>query len=164
MDNIVKSRNSWLSNRSMELAGNIHPIGDQWYASHFFSVIRFKFRVLQKPQEAPPAPAPAATPPPVDDGPPILARPAWHVVHKPTRRGKAPKALPAPAPAPIPQIEAPKPVLNLPAWAQWRRKLFFYLCDDKLYSCCALAPATSHRLAPSYRQLSKVVAESLYTA
>ncbi|KIM61452.1 hypothetical protein SCLCIDRAFT_1215904 [Scleroderma citrinum Foug A] len=76
------------------------------------------------PQEVPPPPGPAVTPPPVDDGPPVQARPAWRVVHKPTRRERGPKALPAPAPAPVPQIEAPKPFANapanIPAWAQWR--------------------------------------------
>lgn len=75
-----------------------------------------------KPQEPMPPPPAAATPPPVDDGAPVQARPAWRVVHKPTRRERAPKGLPAPAPAPVPQIEAPKPVSNpnVPAWAQWR--------------------------------------------
>ncbi|KAL4076486.1 hypothetical protein J3A83DRAFT_4492326 [Scleroderma citrinum] len=72
-----------------------------------------------RPVEVPP-PAPATTPPPVDDGPPVQARPAWRVVHKPTRRERVPKALPAPAPALVPQIEAPKPIANVPAWAQWR--------------------------------------------
>ncbi|KAH7887239.1 hypothetical protein F5I97DRAFT_802007 [Phlebopus sp. FC_14] len=73
----------------------------------------------QDPPPPPPPPPPVATPPPIDDGPPVQARPAWKVVHKSTRREKAPKSLPpAPAPAPVPAIEAPKP--NLPAWAQWR--------------------------------------------
>ncbi|KAF8432957.1 hypothetical protein L210DRAFT_3557164 [Boletus edulis BED1] len=73
------------------------------------------------PSQEPPAPPPVATtPPPIDDGPPIQARPAWKVVHKSTRRERAPKSLPAPAPVPtsVPAIEAPKP--NVPAWAQWR--------------------------------------------
>ncbi|KAI6101706.1 hypothetical protein EV401DRAFT_2061294 [Pisolithus croceorrhizus] len=77
-----------------------------------------------KPQDPMPPPPAAATPPPVDEGAPVQARPAWRVVHKPTRRERAPKGLPAPAPAPapVPQIEAPKPVSNsnVPAWAQWR--------------------------------------------
>ncbi|KAF9226970.1 hypothetical protein BS17DRAFT_776407 [Gyrodon lividus] len=67
------------------------------------------------PQEPPPPPT-AATPPPIDDGPPVQARPAWKVVHKSTRRERAPKSLPAPTP--VPAIEPPKP--NVPAWAQWR--------------------------------------------
>ncbi|KAG6373904.1 hypothetical protein JVT61DRAFT_6057 [Boletus reticuloceps] len=50
------------------------------------------------PSQEPPAPPPVATtPPPIDDGPPIQARPAWKVVHKSTRRERAPKSLPAPA-------------------------------------------------------------------
>ncbi|KAI6166480.1 hypothetical protein EDD17DRAFT_1774463 [Pisolithus thermaeus] len=77
-----------------------------------------------KPQDPMPPPPAAATPPPVDESAPVQARPAWRVVHKPTRRERAPKGLPAPAPAPapVPQIEAPKPVSNsnVPAWAQWR--------------------------------------------
>ncbi|KIK98999.1 hypothetical protein PAXRUDRAFT_823222 [Paxillus rubicundulus Ve08.2h10] len=68
-----------------------------------------------QPQEPPPPP-PAITPPLIDDGPPVQARPAWKVVHKSTRRERAPKSLPAPAP--VPAIEPPKP--DLPAWAQWR--------------------------------------------
>ncbi|KAI9569245.1 hypothetical protein HD554DRAFT_594549 [Boletus coccyginus] len=71
------------------------------------------------PAQEPPAPPPApATPPLIDDGPPVQARPAWKVVHKPTRRERAPKGLPAPTQAPVPAIEAPKQ--NVPAWAQWR--------------------------------------------
>ncbi|KAJ8594933.1 hypothetical protein M405DRAFT_759908, partial [Rhizopogon salebrosus TDB-379] len=72
------------------------------------------------PQEPPPPPPPAASPPP-EDGLTGPARPAWRVVHKPTKRERAaPKTLPAPAP--VPAIEPPKP--NLPAWAQWRRRCF----------------------------------------
>ncbi|KAH8833718.1 hypothetical protein DL96DRAFT_1578121 [Flagelloscypha sp. PMI_526] len=82
-----------------------------------------------RPATAPPGQEQALVPvpPPVEDAPPVAARPGWRVVNKrDNRRVKAiaqpPRATATPPPqaAPLPAPPAANPRSDLPAWAQWR--------------------------------------------
>ena len=87
--------------------------------------------------EAPPEPVP-------EPEAPVQARPGWRVVHKRPERKPArtvPKITGAPTPVPQALPELPKPIQDVPAWAQWRRMtLIPAWCGNTLLIFVVLQP------------------------